>query len=122
MGPYRVSGCLKVAFLALVLTLLPVLAMGGGDRGDTPEKPDPVPWTGPVPKAHCGPNDRPETGLQGQTTLAERVSGLSEKGFTCNRGSTQQNIFRSKVNQPVHGAPNPHNASCSRPLKQQRTE
>jgi hypothetical protein len=37
-----------------------------------------------VPKAHCGPHDRTESGLQGQTTLAERVSGLSELGFNCN--------------------------------------
>ena len=49
-----------------------------------PEKPDSIPWTGPVPKAACGPNDRTESGLQGQTTLAERVSGLSELGFNCN--------------------------------------
>ena len=82
MGPYRVSGYLKVAFLALVLTLLPVLAMGGEHAGDKPGKPDRVPWTGPVPKAHCGPHDRTESGLQGQTTLAERVSGLSERAST----------------------------------------
>jgi hypothetical protein len=37
-----------------------------------------------VPKAHCGPHDRPETGLQGQTTLAERVSGAVNDGFNCN--------------------------------------
>ena len=39
---------------------------------------------GPVPKAECGLSDRTESGLQGQTTLAERVSGLSELGFNCN--------------------------------------
>src|SRR5437867_4349811 len=37
-----------------------------------------------VPKAKCGPNDRPETGLQGQTSNEERANGLSEKGFSCN--------------------------------------
>ena len=37
-----------------------------------------------VPKATCGPNDRKETGLQGQTTNAERASGAAEKGFNCN--------------------------------------
>ena len=37
-----------------------------------------------VPKATCGPNDRKETGLQGQTTVAERANGASEKGFNCN--------------------------------------
>ena len=84
MGPYRISGYLKVALLVLFLTLLPLLAMGGEHEGDKRGKPDRVPWTGPVPKAHCGPHDRTESGLQGQTTLAERVSGLSEKGFNCN--------------------------------------
>jgi hypothetical protein len=42
------------------------------------------PWTGPVPKARCGPHDRPETGLQGQTSVAERESGLAYLGFNCN--------------------------------------
>lgn len=37
-----------------------------------------------VPKARCGPNDRVETGLQGQITVAERVSGASEQAYNCN--------------------------------------
>src|SRR5437867_4281862 len=37
-----------------------------------------------VPKAKCGSNDRPETGLQGQTSNAERASGAAEKAFKCN--------------------------------------
>jgi hypothetical protein len=32
---------------------------------------------GPVPKAQCGPSDRTESGLQGQTTSKERASGDS---------------------------------------------
>src|SRR6476659_810290 len=43
---------------------------------------------GPVPKALCGPSDHTESGLQGQTTSAERavVNGHtdSERGYTCN--------------------------------------
>src|SRR5689334_6825262 len=37
-------------------------------------------------KAQCrnGNIDRPETGLQGQTTTAERTSGASALGFNCN--------------------------------------
>ena len=61
---------LHVAVLTLVLTLLPLLAMGDGT----------------VPKATCGPDDRTESGLQGQTTVAER-SGTpsdSELGYNCN--------------------------------------
>jgi hypothetical protein len=37
-----------------------------------------------VPKAVCGPQDRMETGLQGQTTLAERTSGASLQAYNCN--------------------------------------
>jgi hypothetical protein len=39
---------------------------------------------GPVPKAQCGPSDRAESGLQGQTTSQERASGGSELGYNCN--------------------------------------
>ena len=39
---------------------------------------------GPVPKAACGPSDRTESGLQGQTTSQERASGDSEGGYNCN--------------------------------------
>ena len=39
---------------------------------------------GPVPKAQCGPSDRSESGLQGQTTSEERASGDSELGYKCN--------------------------------------
>jgi hypothetical protein len=39
---------------------------------------------GPVPKAQCGPSDRTESGLQGQTTSQERASGDSERGYNCN--------------------------------------
>jgi hypothetical protein len=37
-----------------------------------------------VPKAVCGPRDRIETGLQGQTTLADRISGASTQAYNCN--------------------------------------
>jgi hypothetical protein len=42
------------------------------------------PWTKPVPRAACGPKDRVETGLQGQTTLAERMTGAAEQAYNCN--------------------------------------
>ena len=35
-----------------------------------------------VPKATCGPNDHPETALQGQVSAALRASGFH--GFNCN--------------------------------------
>src|SRR4051794_28168144 len=36
----------------------------------------------PVPKAVCGPGDKPETGLQGQVPAANRTAGF--QGFSCN--------------------------------------
>jgi hypothetical protein len=39
---------------------------------------------GPAPRAHCGPGDRTEGGLQGQVTPEERFSGDSELGYNCN--------------------------------------
>jgi hypothetical protein len=37
-----------------------------------------------VPKGNCGPHDRTESGLQGETTQEERFSGDSELGYNCN--------------------------------------
>jgi len=42
------------------------------------------PSTGSVPKATCGPGDHTESGLQGQTTPDERMSGDSERAYNCN--------------------------------------
>jgi hypothetical protein len=44
------------------------------------------PLSGPVPRAVCGPGDRPETGLQGEVTLEDRASGAVYDGFKCNLG------------------------------------
>jgi hypothetical protein len=43
-----------------------------------------TPWTTSVPRAQCGSGDRVETGLQGQTTLADRTSGASQTAYNCN--------------------------------------
>ena len=48
--------------------------------GAKPVDDAPIPLT--VPKATCGPNDHPETGLQGQVPAALRATGF--KGFNCN--------------------------------------
>ena len=71
------SNPLRAGFLAL-FTLLPLLGLGCSGTSN------PVPWTGPVPKATCGPGDRTESGLQGQTTPAERSNSGSDGGYNCN--------------------------------------
>src|SRR4051812_40762685 len=38
----------------------------------------------PVPKAVCGPGDKPESGLQGQVPIALRVQPGGFQGFGCN--------------------------------------
>src|SRR6188472_4093069 len=77
-------------------TLVRLLAVAGlagagfaafGLRGDAQEgrtSQGTEPWMKPVPRATCGPKDRGETGLQGQTTLAERMTGASERAYNCN--------------------------------------
>lgn len=68
---------------ALVAAAMFLLATTGGETVAKNPSPD-RPWSGPVPKAICGKGDRSETGLQGQTSLVERFSGLSARGFNCN--------------------------------------
>ncbi len=57
----------KVAGLAFTLSaILPFLASAA------------------IPTATCRPTDRPETGISGETTAAERASGAPMQGFKCN--------------------------------------
>jgi hypothetical protein len=63
---------------ALVVLLFAALS-GTAQGGDKPGQ-GPVPTT--VPKATCGLNDHPETGLQGQVPAALRAAGFN--GFNCN--------------------------------------
>ncbi len=59
-----------------------LFGLGGDAQEGSTSTPDA--WTRPVPRATCGPKDRAETGLQGQTTLAERMTGASEQSYNCN--------------------------------------
>jgi hypothetical protein len=60
------------------LSCLALSAVGAAD--DKKKRQDTVPLT--VTKATCGPNDHPETALQGQVPASMRASGF--KGFNCN--------------------------------------
>src|SRR5579862_6657037 len=68
----RMVGCVLVAAVGVILTGC------GGDGGSTDS--GPIPLT--VAKASCGPNDKPETALQGQVPASLRASGFN--GFSCN--------------------------------------
>jgi hypothetical protein len=74
-----------VALAVLAVALVPLVSMRAGGQGAL-RPAAAVAQTAAlnVPKAECGPNDRVETGLQGQTTLAERLSGASEQAYNCN--------------------------------------
>ena len=64
-----------------VVAVFLALALSGFGAADKKQPSDaPIPLT--VPKATCGPNDHPETGLQGQVPAALRAAGF--KGFNCN--------------------------------------
>jgi hypothetical protein len=70
----RTAPLLKAVFIALACA-----GVVGADNKHK-DKDGPIPLT--VPKAKCGPNDRPETALQGQVTAAMRAAGF--QGFNCN--------------------------------------
>ena len=78
-------GLRRVGVPTLLLALVPFVAMCGGSSS-------PAPWTTSVPKAVCGASDRVETGLQGQTTLAERTGSpsASETAYACNLALVSQ--------------------------------
>src|SRR6267142_3524018 len=72
-----VAGSLQA--VAVALSFAGVVAADDDDRRRG-ERDKPIPLT--VPKAKCGPNDRPETALQGQVPAAMRAAGFN--GFNCN--------------------------------------
>ena len=67
--------------VGIIVVAIACLALTGFGNVDKKKPSDaPVPLT--VPKATCGPNDHPETGLQGQVPASLRASGFH--GFNCN--------------------------------------
>ena len=75
-------------FAISTVSLLGILLSGSISADPGGRRANEVGSMGPVPKAECGPLDRTESGLQGQTTSAERaiVNGHtdSELGYNCN--------------------------------------
>jgi hypothetical protein len=77
----RAGAYLKpVRFALIALSCVALSAfLAGGSSGEG-EDDSPAPLT--VPKATCGPDDHPETALQGQVPAALRAAGFH--GFNCN--------------------------------------
>src|SRR3954469_7921139 len=78
MNKRHLIGAISTVSLLGLLLGNSVVADPGGQRADE------IGSMGPAPKAHCGASDHTESGLQGQTTSAERASGDSERGYNCN--------------------------------------
>src|SRR5438132_12653110 len=72
--------------LMIALSCIALSSIGGADNVVSKRKPDPIAdeelFFAPVPKAVCGPGDKPETALQGQVPAAMRAAGF--QGFNCN--------------------------------------
>src|SRR5438094_2751649 len=71
--------------LLAALSCIALSSIGGADSVLDKRKPsiaDDELFFAPVPKAVCGPGDKPETALQGQVTAAMRAAGF--QGFSCN--------------------------------------
>jgi hypothetical protein len=74
--------------LVVALSCIALSSIGGaGDSVLEKRKPniaDEELFFAPVPKAVCGPGDKPETGLQGQVPIALRMQPGGFQGFSCN--------------------------------------
>src|SRR5690349_4459459 len=66
----------------LLLALVAAAAVLIGAIGVSGAHDDPKPHA--VPRATCGPGDKPETDLQGRVPQADYDSGRVEEGYTCN--------------------------------------
>jgi hypothetical protein len=99
--------------IPLVLAVFALLVVAGGARawpilgsqfvGTPPPTvtnstafPEPVP---PVAQAHCQASDHPETGLQGEVPMADRLDGRAALGYNCNL--TQLANFGSTAADPT---------------------
>ena len=71
-------------FAVSTVLLLGLLFINSAFADAAGKRADEIGSMGSVPKAQCGPSDRTESGLQGQTTSEERASGDSERGYNCN--------------------------------------
>ena len=85
---------------AVATVALPVLLLSASLASAQSISSDGFP--GSVLKAHCGPADHTESGLQGETTQQERFSGDSETAYNCNLelvGEEPQDTYQGAFSQ-----------------------
>src|SRR5215217_9742901 len=81
---YRGTYVKQATALVMALSCIALSSTGADNIQDKRTSPiaDQELFFAPVPKAVCGPGDKPETALQGQVTGEMRATGF--KGFSCN--------------------------------------
>jgi hypothetical protein len=89
-----------VRLFAISAAAVPGLLLSASIASAQDIAPDGFP--GSIPKAHCGPTDHTESGLQGETSLRERMSGDSETAYNCNLelvGEEPQDTYQGAYSQ-----------------------
>jgi hypothetical protein len=83
MNKRELVKALAIATVGLLgpLVSTSIVLAGGTSAGDQSANADPIPSTGPVPRANCGPRDRTESGLQGRPRR-KSVSAAIPKAVT----------------------------------------
>src|SRR5438132_1487266 len=81
--------CLKyVTTLGVAVSVIALSSLGGAGNAVEKRNANPIAdqelFFAPVPKAVCGPGDKPETALQGQVPIALRMQPGGFQGFSCN--------------------------------------
>ena len=77
--------CHRTRFSILVTAVFVLSCLLSGDHLSSAQSKPTSAWTlFIVPAAQCGPGERAESGLQGQTTFAERFGTKASQSFNCN--------------------------------------
>lgn len=73
-----------LALLTALVVVPPAVVVSRGSSGAASAASAGGVFEGPVGRADCGAGSRPEMGLAGQVPIADRDSGRSADGYTCN--------------------------------------